>query len=249
MIKVITGDCPEIMADLDPGSVNLVFADPPYNQRVDYGAHYNDRMTPAGYRAFSRDWISAAARLLAPDGSMFVLNSWKWFSTMERCLKRARLHVYQIIVWEESFGVNCPRKYNMTTRPLIWAVRDPKRFTFNREAVNMPSDRQAKYNDKRANPAGKNWGAVWRIKRLAGTHKERIPGFPTQLPIALLEPIVGAHSNPRDLVLDPFSGSGTTGAVCVKLRRRYIGIELSEEFTEMSRARLAGVTPSLPRMV
>jgi site-specific DNA-methyltransferase (adenine-specific) len=236
--KIFVGDCVKLMAEFDPGFVNLVFADPRYNQGVRYGPHCNDRMEPAEYQAFSREWTTAAAPLLAPDGSMFILNSWKWFSTMERCLELAGLHILQVIVWEESFGVNCQRKYNLTTRPLIWAVRDPKRFTFNPEAVNTQSDRQTKYDDKRANPAGKNWGAVWRIKRLAGTHKERIKGFPTQLPLALLRPIIGAHSNPGDLVLDPFSGSATTGAACIELGRRYIGIELGREFAELSRQRL-----------
>jgi site-specific DNA-methyltransferase (adenine-specific) len=237
------------MASLEAGSVDLVFADPPYNQKIGYGEHCTDCMTPAEYRAFSREWLSAAAQLLVPDGSLFVLNSWKWLSTMERCVMRAGLHVRQWIVWEEGFGVNCRRKYNLTTRPLLWCVKDPRHFTFNAEVVNMPSDRLEKYNDKRANPAGKNWGAVWRIPRLAGTHEERIPGFKTQLPLALLRPIVGAHSNPGELVLDPFSSSATTGEVCIELGRRYIGIELGPEYAKRSRIRLANVTRPLACMV
>jgi site-specific DNA-methyltransferase (adenine-specific) len=108
--------------------------------------------------------------------------------------------------------------------------------------VNRPSDRQTKYGDSRADPAGKCWDDVWGITppipRLVDNHHERIPDFPTQLPLDLLRPIVSAHSDPGDLVLDPFSGSGTTGCACIELGRRFVGIELSEKFADLSRKRL-----------
>jgi DNA modification methylase len=226
------------MSRVAPGSVNLVFADPPYNQGVAYDQH-NDQMTAEGYQSWCQAWISAAAATLASDGSMLLLNSWEWADQSGRLLKAAGLHVRQWVIWYETIGVNCTTKYNRTSRPLLWCVRDPKRFTFNRESVTRPSDRLTKYNDKRANPAGKVWDDVWKIPRLAGTHRERIKGFPTQLPLALLLPIVGAHSNPDDLVLDPFSGSGTTGAACVESGRRFLGSELSTDYAERSRQRLA----------
>src|SRR5262249_42085709 len=98
--------------------------------------------------------------------------------------------------------------------------------------------RQTTYLDKRANPAGKNWDDVWgvtrkdgsgAIPRVCGTHKERIPGFPTQLPLALLRPIIGCASNPGDLVIDPFCGSATTAVAAVELGRSFIGIESSRD--------------------
>jgi DNA modification methylase len=90
-----------------------------------------------------------------------------------------------------------------------------------------------------------NWDNVWVISRLAGTHAERIPGFPPQLPVALLRPIVGCASSPSDLVLDPFSGSATTEAACVELNRRYLGIEKGPDYSKRSRKPLESVTPLL----
>jgi site-specific DNA-methyltransferase (adenine-specific) len=263
--EVIAGDCLDVMARIEPGSVNLGVVDPPYNQGVDYGEHHNDRMTPPEYRSWSLQWMRPAARLLAPDGTLFLLNRWEWVFESERLLRAAGLHIHQPIPWHESFGQNCPGKYNRTSRLLIWCTKHAKRFTFNRGGVNRASARQDEYLDTRANPNGKNWDDVWGIEppipRLTGTCKERIKDehgksvFPTQLPLDLLRPIVSAHSNPGDLVLDPFSGSGTTGAVCIELGRRYIGIEKSEDFAERSRQRLeeratAGIVQSpRPKLV
>ena len=81
---------------------------------------------------------------------------------------------------------------------------------------------------------------MWSIPRLAGTHGERIKGFPTQLPEKLLQPVIGCAADPGDLVIDPFSGSATTGAVCLNLGRRYVGIELEERFCVLAGARLSG---------
>jgi site-specific DNA-methyltransferase (adenine-specific) len=121
-------------------------------------------------------------------------------------------------------------------------VKDRKRFVFNPDAVNRPSDRQEKHHDRRANPGGKVWDDVWGIKppihRLVGNAEERIPDFPTQLPLDLLLPIIGCSSEPGDLVLDPFNGSGTTGAAAIQLGRRYLGIEKSPKFASLARLRL-----------
>jgi site-specific DNA-methyltransferase (adenine-specific) len=233
------------MHRLQAGSVPLIFADPPYNQGIDYGEHYNDPMNPSEYRAWSLKWMCACVRLLAPDGTMFLLKRKEWAAHSELLLMKAGLRIRDRITWYETFGVNCTNRYNRTSRVLFWCTKNPKRFTFNRSAVTRPSDRQTKYNDKRANPDGKVWDDVWTISRVAGTFKERIKGFPTQLPLALLRPIVGAHSNPGDLVLDPFSGTATTGAACIELGRHYLGIEKSANYAELSRRRLASTTPRL----
>jgi hypothetical protein len=170
--SIETGDCLDVMSRLEPASVNLEFADPPYNQGIAYDGH-NDRMTAEGYQAWCQEWITPADATLAPDGTMFLVNSWEWADQSGRLLKAAGLHVRQWVIWYETSAVNCTTKYNRTSRPLLWCVRDPKRFTFNRESVTRPSDRLTKYHDKRANPAGKVWDDVWKIPRLAGTHKER----------------------------------------------------------------------------
>jgi DNA modification methylase len=241
--QVVEGDCVEVMGELRPGCARLVFADPPYNLGVGYGDHHDDRMPPERYLDWSRSWIFAAARLLAPDGSMWVLINHEWAARVEMMLGDAGLHMRAWITWYESFGVNCPNNFNRTSRRLLCAVRDPEMIVFNRDAVNRPSDRQAKYGDKRADPEGKTWDDVWGINppipRLVGTAEERIPDFPTQLPLALLTAVVGCASEPGDWVVDPFSGSGTTGVAAVRLGRRYIGIEKSGTFAGLSRARIS----------
>jgi site-specific DNA-methyltransferase (adenine-specific) len=242
-----------------PGSTRLVFADPPYNIGIDYGDHHNDLMAPADYLAWCERWIKAVVRILTPDGSMWLLCNHEWSARLQLAMEEAGLHHHQTITWYERFGqcqTRTPRKFNRCSRPLLWMVRNPKRFVFNADAVMTQSDRQTKYHDKRANSAGKVmddvWDIpglmddVWDIPRLAGTHRERIPDFPTQLPEELLRRVVGSASSPGDLVIDPFSGSGTTGAVCLELGRRSIGIEESADFASRSRHRLASVTPGLP---
>jgi hypothetical protein len=137
--------------------------------------------------------------------------------------------------------------FNRCSRHLLHFVKDPRRFVFHAEAVRRASARQAKYCDKRADPWGKVWDDVWGIEppipRLVDNDAERIPGFPTQLPLALLLPIVGCASDPGDLVVDPFSGSATTGEACLTLGRRFVGIERNEEYVRLARQRLTAWKP------
>ena len=220
----------------------LVFADPPYNEAIDYGSGFDDDRDPAEYVAWTRDWVESAARVLTPDGSLWVLISDPYAAEHVLAVKAAGLTIRNWVIWYETFGVNAPTKFNRTKRHLLYAVKDPSRYCFHPEAVSRPSDRQAKYDDPRANPAGKTLDDVWTdIPRLAGTHAERIPSFPTQLPVALLRRVVSCCTDPGDLVIDPFCGSGTTGAAAVGLGRRFLGVERSAEFADLARLRLKGV--------
>lgn len=187
--------------------------------------------------------MRAAAETLTLDGSMWVMINHEWAADFEFILRDdCGLWIRDWITWYEAFGVNCTRKFNRCSRRIFHAVRNPDRFVFNEEAVSRPSDRQTIYDDCRANPDGKLWDDVWGINpplpRVAGTHGERLSEFPTQLPIKLLKAIVGCASNPGDLVVDPFSGSATTGVASIDLGRRYIGIEKSERFYNLSRQRM-----------
>ena len=101
-------------------------------------------------------------------------------------LKRLGFAIRNVVVWEEGFGVQAHAKFARSSRPLFYCVKDPSNFVFNSDAVRVTSSRQEKYDDPRADPRGKVMGEVWNdIPRLAGTHAERLPAFPTQLPLAM----------------------------------------------------------------
>lgn len=238
--QVITGDCVEELPKLPQSSARLVFLDPPYGIGIDYGEGAKaDRFGPGGYEAFLRPAVAAAVNMMAPDGSLWLLISDE--HAAEACVLVKRwLVLKNWVKWYESFGVNCTKRFNRCTRHLFHFVADPKRSVFHPGAVRVPSARLLKYNDKRANPEGKLLDDCWRdIPRLCGTFRERIKGFPTQLPVRLLERVVAVASDPGDLVVDPFCGSGTAGAACLRLGRRFIGVERNPEFARLASERLA----------
>ena len=221
------GDCLGILPTL-PEKARLVFADPPYNIGVDYGdGKAADRHDDAQYLAWVESWLAACRDILTADGSLWVLIGDEYAAEYAVAIKRLGLRIRSWIKWFESFGVNCSERFNRCSRHLFYCVRDPRRFVFHKQAVTRPSDRQTKYADKRAAPGGKLWDNVWGIQppipRLTGTCRERLPEFPNQLPLALLRPIVGCATDPGDLVVDPFNGSGTTGAAAIEYGRRYLG--------------------------
>jgi site-specific DNA-methyltransferase (adenine-specific) len=162
------------------------------------------------------------------------------------------------IVWHYTFGVNCKRKFNRSHAHILYFVKDDSNFTFNADAIRVPSARQTTYADRRANPVGKlpddTWilrpqederyfqdsDDTWHVPRVCGTFKER-GEHPCQMPQALLERIIRVASNVGDLVLDPFAGSGTTLAAAKKWGRDYLGIELSPNYAEKVRDRLERV--------
>lgn len=250
------GDCLDLLAGLPPA--RLIFADPPYNIGIDYGAGERaDKLPDNEYVAWCARWIRACADRLTDDGSLWVLMDNQYADYVGVTLRDAGLHRQDWIIWYETFGSNCQKRFNRCSRHLFHCTKHPSRYVFNREAVNRPSDRHTTYRDKRANPNGKNWDDVWgvtrkdgsgSIPRLCGTHRERIPGFPTQLPLALLRPIIGCASDPGDLVIDPFCGSATTGAAAIELGRSFIGIEKQARFVALARQRLTRVTADLLRL-
>lgn len=216
----------------------LIFADPPYNIGIDYGNGVKaDLLKPDRYMAWVNGWITRAIDCLTPDGSLWVMIGDEYAAEYGVLLKSKGLTIRNWIKWYETFGANCANKFNRTSRHIFYCVRDPNNFVFNSDPVSRPSDRQTKYNDKRANPAGKIWDDVWMIPRLTQSCNERIPQFPTQLPLDLVSAIVECASMPGDLVVDPFNGSGTTGAASLTSGRKYIGIELNEHFADLTAKR------------
>jgi len=238
------GDCLVKLPDIT--DARLILADPPYNFGVDYGEDGPDDARPVGqYLQWCREWITLCANALTDDGSMWVIICDEWAEHVARMLGDAGLYRRAWIKWYETFGVNCTNGFNRCSRHIFYYVVDPKNFVFNAESkyIRRPSDRQAKYNDQRADPAGKILDDVWTVPRLVDNAEERIPDFPTQIPLEITRRIVACASEPGDLVVDPFNGSGSTGHAALELHRRYTGIELGDYFWELATVRLAGVTP------
>jgi len=221
------------------GPARLIFTDPPYNIGIDYGDGAEaDSMPHDKFVGWCKDWLSLCRECLTDDGSLWLMTCDEVAAESCLILKDLGFNIRNWIKWYETFGVNCSGKFNRTSRHIFYATMHKRAMVWNAEPVSRPSDRQTKYNDKRAAAGGKIWDDVWQIPRLTGTCEERIPTFPTQLPLALVEPIVLCASEPGDLVVDPFNGSGTTGVAAIRNGRKYIGIDKSETFVDLAQKRL-----------
>jgi DNA modification methylase len=252
--EVITGDCVDVLGQMPPGCADLVFADPPFNIGYQYDV-YDDRRAKADYLAWTEKWLTAVTRVLKPTGAFFLAIGDEFAAEHKVRLDVLGLTLRNWIVWHYTFGVNCTKKFSRSHAHIFYYVRDPKRYTFNPDAIRVPSARQTTYADRRANPVGKlpddTWVLrpqeteehfradqdTWFVSRVCGTFKERV-NHPCQMPEGVLERIIRVASNPGDLVIDPFAGSGTTLAVAKRLGRKFLGCELSEEYAEGVRKRL-----------
>lgn len=222
------------------GPARLIFADPPYNIGIDYGDHHDDSMEFSDFDAWCLKWMRKCCDCLTDDGSLWVMINDEYAADFVMSLRDCGLTMRGWIKWYETFGVNCSNNFNRTSRHILYFVMDEDNFVFNETEALRPSDRQLKYNDNRAQSSGKIFDDVWAIPRLTGTAKERIPDFPTQLPLELVSRIVRIASEPGDLVVDPFNGSGTTGVAAVSSGRKYVGIDASEKFIDLAEKRLVG---------
>lgn len=262
--RVLTGDCLRILAGLPAGSVDLVFADPPFNIGYEYD-RYDDRRSKDEYLAWAERWLKEVRRVLKPTGSFWLAIGDEYVAEHKVRLDALGLTMRNWVIWHYTFGVHCERKFTRSHAHLLYYVADAKRFTFNADAIRVPSARQMVYADRRANPKGRvpddTWvlrpqedarffrpdGDTWYVPRICGTFKERT-GHPCQMPEAVLDRILRVTTNPGDVVLDPFAGSGTTLVVAKRLGRRFLGIELSENYADEVRQRLelvgAGVRAS-----
>jgi site-specific DNA-methyltransferase (adenine-specific) len=257
-------DCLQGLGQLPEASVDLAFADPPFNIGYDYDV-YQDRRQGDEYLAWCRQWIEGVVRVLKPTGTFWLAIGDEFAAELKVMMQQdLRLSCRSWVVWYYTFGVNCKNKFSRSHAHLFHMVKDAKRFTFNAESVRVPSARQLVYGDRRANPRGRlpddTWilrpqdlpdgfqpdDDTWYFPRVAGTFKERAGWHGCQMPEQLLGRIIRACSNPGDLVLDPFGGSGTTLAVAKKLERQFVGFELSPTYAENIRARLARIRPGDP---
>lgn len=257
-------DCIKGMAQLEPGSVDLAFADPPFNIGYDYD-EYDDRLECDKYLDWSKQWMQGVVNVLKPNGTFWLAIGDEYAAELKVIATRELgLSCRSWVIWYYTFGVNCKMKFSRSHAHLFHFIKDEKDFTFNFEAIRVPSARQLVYGDKRANAKGRlpddTWilrpqdlpdgfqadQDTWYFPRVCGTFKERKGWHGCQMPEQLLGRIVKACSNPGDLVLDPFTGSGTTLAVAKKLERQYIGFELSQEYADQAQKRLHSIEPGDP---
>jgi site-specific DNA-methyltransferase (adenine-specific) len=257
------GDCIKRLAEIAPGSVDLAFADPPFNIGYDYDV-YDDQRTGDEYLAWTRKWMTGVQHALKPDGTFWLAIGDEYAAELKLIAQRELGFVCRSwVIWYYTFGVNCVRGFSRSHTHLFHFVRDPECFTFNSEdpAIRVPSARQLVYADSRANPKGRlpdnTWilrpqdlpdgfapdQDTWYYPRVAGTFKEREGFHGCQMPEQLLGRIIRCSSNPKGIVLDPFAGSGTTLAVAKKLGRQWIGFELSQDYAQRIRKRLKEADP------
>lgn len=230
------------------GSVTLAFADPPYNIGVKYADDpTGDWRSPSDYFQWCQTVIEVMARTLRVGGTMWWLCPEQHGDTIGPMLERVVGPRLYRIIWRESFAqyqqhsLTADYRFLFCHRKQAEGAKRPdddlEHVTFNPDAIREPSVRQ-EMGDKRADPRGRVPGQVWDIRRLQGTAKDRVKWHPAQLPPELLNRIVLGWSNPGDLVLDAFGGSGTMGEACKAYDRRCILIDQSPTYLQKIRERL-----------
>jgi modification methylase len=251
--RILIGDCVAQMAALPAASVDLVFADPPYNlqlqgalkrpdeSKVDaVDANWDKFSSFEAYDDFTRAWLIACRRVMKPGATLWAIGSYHNIYRVGALIQDLGFWILNDVVWRKSNPMPNfrGRRFTNAHETLIWAAREPnaRGYTFNYEALKAGNDDVQVRSD-------------WIIPLCTGEERLRMPDgkklHPTQKPEALLARILLAASRPGDLVLDPFLGSGTTGAVAKRLSRRFIGIEREKAYARAAQARIAA-TEVLP---
>ncbi|WP_409433404.1 site-specific DNA-methyltransferase [Litorimonas sp. RW-G-Af-16] len=247
--RIIQGDCIANMNALPAESVDLVFADPPYNLQLGGDLSRPDNSVVNGvteewdqfdtmdaYDLFSHNWLQAARRILKPNGAIWVIGSYHNIFRVGTVLQDQQFWIQNDVVWVKSNPMPNFRgtRFTNATETLIWATKtEDAKPTFHYDAMKMMNDGVQMRND-------------WVIPLCTGRERlkksDGTKAHPTQKPEALLHRIIMATTNPGDVIVDPFFGTGTTGAVAKKLGREFIGFEMEEEYIVHARRRIAKIT-------
>src|SRR4051812_13960176 len=249
--RIIVGDCVAEMAKLAAASVDLVFADPPYNlqlqgdlkrpddSRVDAVDDDWDKFASfAAYDDFTRAWLIACRRVMKPAATLWVIGSYHNIFRVGTLLQDLGFWILNDVVWRKSNPMPNfrGRRFTNAHETLIWAAREAggKGYTFNYEALKAGNDDVQMRSDW-------TFALCTGEERLKGGNGKKL--HPTQKPEALLARVILASSRPGDLVLDPFSGTGTTGAVAKRVGRRFVGVERDAAYAAAAQTRIAAVEP------
>jgi len=241
--KIIHQDAVEALKAIETASIDLIFADPPYNIGKDFdGIH--DKVDESEYLDWCWKWISECERILKPNGTFYLMNSTQNMPHLD-IYCRDRFEILSRIVWAyDSSGMQAKKFYGSLYEPILHMVKNLKSYTFNADDIRIEAKTGAKRGliDYRKNPpqpynTTKVPGNVWDFARVRFKMDE-YENHPSQKPEALLERVILASSNPGDLVLDPFGGSFSTGAVAKRLGRRSLSIECNEVYIKIGLRRL-----------
>lgn len=230
--QLICDDAALGMATLPQDCVDLLIADPPYNLGKHYGNN-RDKRERDEYTAFTQTWLTQARRILKPTGSIYVFMGVRFIADLFKMLEDDfGFYLNSWITWHYTQGMGRKIGFSPRHEDILFFTKS-KSFTFNLERIKIPQ----KYYRKRNNMSGANPGDVWQFSHVHYCSAER-RNHPTQKPEALIKRIIEASSNPHDLVLDPFVGSGTTCRVANFLGRQWIGIDVNPEYIQMSKERI-----------
>lgn len=242
---IIWGDATESLSSNIPDcSVDLIFADPPYNIGKNFSGRKDKWESEEAYLQWCYEWLDLCVRKLKNSGSFYLMSATQNMPYFDIYL-RDKIHILSRIVWYyDSSGVQAKKYYGSLYEPILFCVKDKKKYTFNADDILVEAKTGAKrrlidyrkpvptlYNTKKVP------GNVWEFPRVR-YRMDEYENHPTQKPIALLERMILASSNPGDIVLDPFSGAFTTSFVAKKLGRKSIGIEIEEEYVKIGLRRL-----------
>lgn len=234
---LILGNCLDILKDIESETVDLVFADPPYNLGKDFGNNKDKWSSIEEYIEWCKKWLDECFRVLKNEGTLYFMTATQFMPYLDIYISE-KYNVLSRIIWSyDSSGVQSKKMFGSLYEPIIMANKNKKnKYTFNKEDILIEAKTGAKRNliDYRKTPPSpynsqKIPGNVWDFNRVRYLMDE-YENHPTQKPEKLLERIILASSNKGEIVLDPFSGSFTTCAVAKKLGRKSIGIEINEEF-------------------
>lgn len=242
--KIIFGDAMIALKSLPDNSVDLIFADPPYNIGKNFNGHIEKWKTEESYLQWCYQWLDLCIKKLKPNGSFYVMTATQFMPFFDIYLRK-KLTILSRIVWSyDSSGVQAKKHYGSMYEPILFCVKDKNNYTFNANDILVEAKTGSKrklIDYRKAVPTVYNSekvpGNVWEIPRVRYRMNE-YENHPTQKPITLLERIIKASSNEGDLVLDPFAGTFTTCYVAKILNRFSIGIEIQDEYVKIGLRRL-----------
>lgn len=232
-LTAICGEAIEEMKKLPDKSVRLIVTDPPYNLNKNYGNN-QDKLAFDEYLEFSREWLTEAKRILTDDGTIYIFMGMRYISYIYSILEQELGMAFNSwITWYYTQGIGKTKGFSPRHDDILMFTKKPKKFIFHLDNIRVPQ----KYYRSVNNMRGANPGNVWEFSHMHYCNKNR-KKHPTQKPEGLYERMILASSEPGDVVLDPFVGSGTALRVCQQTDRIGIGIDINPEYIEMANERL-----------